>query len=212
MNHDSAAYLSLLNCQGITAPELDALSQRSMEEKIPVLRPDSCRLLYLLVRIHRPASILEIGTGSGLSTLWIHRAAPSTPLTTLERDRKRYQTAQDLFHDIPQISLHHQDAFTFMKENDTLFDFIFLDAQKRDYIEYLGLIESHLNPGGLLVADNILMGGKVYQHSLADERKYRSGVEKLKEFNQSVSLSPRWENLFLPLEDGLLVACYRGHP
>lgn len=185
----------------------ESVYQKAVEKNIPVVRKTTVRLLYLLAVLHRPLNALEIGTGSGYSALWIRKGLPEqSKLTTLERDNNRYQDAALLFRDYPGIELIKADAFQFLKESPGGFDFVFLDSQKRDYIDFLPLLKTRIVKGGLLIIDNFLFNGKVVEIDPKDEAKYRGGVELLKRFNHSLSSDGSFESLFLPLDDGLAVA------
>ncbi len=205
------SYLGNLNQLSISDTDLEAFYVQSQNEKIPALRPQSCRLLYLILKIQNPTHILEIGTGSGLSTLWMAKACPQSHITTLERDLNRYQSAQVVFAQYTQVKVIRADVFHYLPACEQVFDFIFLDSQKRDYIDLIPLFKPRLRPGGLLVTDNILFGGKVVEDHLDDERKYRSGVDRLKSFNSAISQDQDWDCFFLSLEDGILISRFKGN-
>ncbi len=210
MNESVFHYLLQLNMDSIQDQTLDEWSAQSQSQKIPVLRPQSSRLLYLLLKLHQPKVILEIGTGAGVSTLWMSKACPHSQIISLERDKNRFLAAQQTFSAFPLIRVINQDVFHYLEQSKQQFDCIFMDSQKRDYIDLLPLLEAHCYPHCLLITDNILFGGKVAQESLEDERKYRSGVERLKQFNTLLSRSAHWESISLPLEDGVTISLFGG--
>ena len=199
-------YIKNLN-QSMDNLEWENLYQNALKKNIPVVRKETAQLLYFLVKIKAPKNILEIGTGSGYSSLWIHKGMPEgAHFTTLERDNNRYNDALELFKDYSEIELIKTDAFSFLKETLQLFDFIFLDSQKRDYIDFLPIFENKISPGGLLVADNFLLNGKIIDLPDEDKVKYQGGVGLLNQFNQEISKHPGFETLFLSLEDGVVLA------
>jgi predicted O-methyltransferase YrrM len=203
------SYIASLN-QFLDCPEWDALYNWAVLEKIPVVRKNTARFLYFLVKIKKPERALEIGTGSGYSTLWMEKGLEeSAEFTTIERDRNRFEAAKKLFESYPRIRVLCQDAFAFLKESQRTFDLVFLDAQKRDYVEYLELLENKIEKGGILFVDNFLFGGKVIQMSEEEKAFYHNGVDRLKKFNEKLSRHPAFETLFLSIDDGVIVALKR---
>jgi caffeoyl-CoA O-methyltransferase len=187
--------------------EWDSLYESAAAQKIPVIRKDAAKILYFLTALVQPETVLEIGTGSAYSTLFIIRGLPEDGhLTSLERDRNRYEAARILLDKEPRVNLVFQDAFTYFHETTGSFDMVFLDAQKRDYIDFLPILQHRIKPGGVLIADNFLFGGKVVEMTEEEKEKYAGGVERLKEFNRALSNHPDFEALFLPIGDGICAA------
>jgi caffeoyl-CoA O-methyltransferase len=200
------SYIEALN-RPLDIPDWDKLYNEAVKLQVPAVRKDTAKLLYLLVKLKNPANVLEIGTGSGFSALWMGRGLSADALlTTLERDKNRYEKAGALFRDRKNIRVLNRDAFRFLKETGETFDFVFLDAQKRDYIDFLPLLERKINSGGVLVTDNFLFQGKAAAMSTDEEDKYKGGVELLKKYNEALANHPAFETLFLGLDDGVAVA------
>lgn len=200
------SYIDGLN-QSIEAPELDSIYEQAVGNNIPVVRKTTGKLLYFIIKIKEPKNVLEIGTGSGYSSLWIYKGLPqSSCLITLERDKKRYLEAEKLFRNYPGIELINIDAFDYFKKVPGHYDFVFLDAQKRDYLSFLNILRDRINSGGILFVDNFLFNGRVLEISSEDEEKYRGGVEFLKQFNQELCGLTAFESLFLSVDDGIVVA------
>jgi len=189
-------YTSFLN-GFMDIPEWEELYEEAVNENIPVLRPISARLLYLITMIAKPSNILEIGTGSGYSTLWIIRGAgPAARITTIERDMKRFHKAKKLFGDNPSVSIFNCDAMEYLKNCKDVFDLVILDAQKRNYREYLDLLKKRIIKGGILFTDNFFFG-------LAEEKK---GARLIRLFNEELSRENIFEALFLSIEEGVILA------
>jgi predicted O-methyltransferase YrrM len=194
----------------LDVPEWDKIYDDAVRDNIPVIRKDTAKVLYFLLKARAPKNVLEIGTGSGYSTLWIARAlgrdVGGAGLVTLERDRNRYERAVEVLKNVPGARVLYQDAFEYLGSTSETFDAVFLDSQKRDYIGLIPLLEKHMAPGALLLADNIFFNGRVLHIDPADEKKYRDGTELLKEFNQYLSSGGKFETLFLPVDDGIAAA------
>jgi predicted O-methyltransferase YrrM len=206
LNENIEVYIEMLN-RPLEKTEWDPIYDEAVRLQIPVVRKNTARLIYILIKLKNPQNVLEIGTGSGFSTLWIeHGLSENARLTSLERDKNRYEKASILFKDHSKIHLLYQDAFDYLKEPVGTFDFVFLDSQKRDYIDFLPLLEKKLVSGGVLVIDNFLFQGKVVSMTPDEEKKYKGGVDLLKKFNEELAKHPAFDTLFLHLDDGVVIA------
>ena len=176
---------------------------------IPAVRYESALLLNLLASLKNPSITLEIGFGSGASSVFISNGIRSGRIISLERDKNRFKRGLKLLSElnINNIELLNIDAFDFFPKNNKSFDFIFLDSVKREYINYIQPVKQIMNNDGLLVCDNILFNGKIVD--LQPEKKYKNGIELLREFNKTLSEDHEFETLFLPIDDGLSLSRYK---
>jgi len=160
-------------------------------------------LLHWLVRMSGAKRVLEVGTFTGYAAICMATALPADGhLDTIEGNleleyliRKHISGAA-----LNQtIDLHMGNALELLSKLDGPFDFVFLDANKLEYPQYYDAIIDRMNPGGLIVADNVLWAGKVIHEKMdADTRA-------LHLFNQKIHADERVENLLLPLRDGLMM-------
>ena len=97
-----------------------------------------------------------------------------------------------------QIDFQLKDAKVFLKETAEFFDFVFIDADKENYVEYFNLIKARIESGAVVLFDNVLWYGKV----LEEDPKQKS-TQKIKELNELITKDEDFENLILPLRDGL---------
>jgi predicted O-methyltransferase YrrM len=109
----------------------------------------------------RPRSLIEIGASGGYSTIWTGTAARAVggSLTTLEIDPVKIELASESLSDAgldDAVTIVEGDAFAYMSSRGEPADFVFLDAEKEDYLAFLALIVPILSPGGVLVADNLI--------------------------------------------------------
>lgn len=99
------------------------------------------------------------------------------------------------------------NALDLLVESEERFDFVFIDADKKNYTNYYDLVVERLEPGGLIAADNILWSGKVLARN---RKKLDKDTAAIMAFNQKVQEDPRLENVVLPIRDGIMLA--RKHP
>lgn len=142
-----------------------AAKSHSVAEGLPnIAIPENVgQLLYIFVKMQKPKKILEVGTLAGYSTLWLAKGAPEATIITLEHDPKHAKVACDNFRRTTlgnNINLVEGDASEtlkrFIREGESPFDMIFLDADKEGYPEYLPLLIALSRPGTLLLTDNLI--------------------------------------------------------
>jgi predicted O-methyltransferase YrrM len=156
--------------------------------------PDVGLYLHTLVLAARPQTIVEIGTSGGYSTIWLASAARQTGarVTTLEIDPMKVEAAREGLSDAgltDVATVVEGDAFAYLRTRQDPAGFIFLDAEKEDYLAFLALLVPLLPVGGLLVADNLT-----------------SHAEELAEFREAALSDPRLSGLVVPVGRGELLA------
>jgi predicted O-methyltransferase YrrM len=169
------------------------------------------RLLQVLMKLSGVSNALEIGTLYGYSSTWIARALPEGGhLYTIERDPLCAQQARQTFADCKiesRVTLLEGEALEQLevaKEHGP-FDMIFIDANKSSYFEYLRWAEDNLKIGGLLVADNTLLGGHVISPSQPETLSKRQWTE-VRRFNQELAKTSKFEATMLATPEGMTVA------
>lgn len=163
------------------------------------------RLLVMLTRMIAPRRILELGTFSGYSTLCFAEGMPEgAQLHTVEIDDEAEDSLRETFDASPRaadIHLHIADALRAIPElSDKPWDLVFIDANKRLYCDYYRLVKPHVRPGGYILADNTLWGGKLLDEGARDAQS--RGID---DFNRLVADDPDVEVVMLPLRDGLTI-------
>lgn len=195
-------------------PERDSLMKeieaQSLRETIPIITPSVGNYLAGLVKISGARKILEIGTAIGYSTLWLARASAQTggQITTIDLNVDRLTRALKYFEQAgvaERIIALPGDARAILPALDRNFDFVFIDAAKGEYLEYLELVCPLLNQGGLLVVDNVLFRGWVVPGAVFDS-KYNRLVSGVREFLQKLCGNYQFKTSILPLGDGLAVS------
>ena len=162
-------------------------------------------LLSLLSELSKPRSILELGVFTGYSTIClakglaeggtIHAVEINDELEDLIREGYERAGIAD------RVQLHFGDAKKIIPELDCSFDMVYIDANKREYPEYYRLVFDKVVPGGLIIADNVLWDGKVFQEPVPEDGQTRG----IAAFNDLVAADPRVENFILPVRDGLSI-------
>lgn len=154
------------------------------------ITPDVGLFLNIMVKTSKAVNLLEIGTSSGYSTIWLALAVKENrgKITTLEYDSRKVKMATEHIRranleDI--VTIIEGDAKATIKGLDQEFDFIFIDAEKEDYIEYFNLIFPKLKVGGIIIADNVV------SHS-----------DSLKEYVDYVRANPNTQSVLIPVGRG----------
>lgn len=190
-------------------PLLREMEEQALKETIPVVTPMVGNFLNLLVHTCKAQTILEIGTAIGYSTIWLARAAEETGghVTTIDMNKDRLDRARVYLERAglgDQVTALEGDARKILKNLDTMFDFVFIDAAKGEYLEYLSLIYPLIAPG-LLVVDNVLFRGWVVPESTFAP-KYDRMVGGLRRFLEDLSRNPDFSTTVLPFGDGVSVS------
>ena len=160
------------------------------------------RLLSILSKMMQPTSVLEIGTFTGYATLCLAEGlAKEGKITTLDVNEDLAYLPQKYFNESEysaQIDFRIQDAKVFLKETNEIFDLVFIDADKENYVEYFKLIKARLKSGSVVMFDNVLWYGKILE-----EKPKMKSTQNIKELNDLVAQDEDFENLILPLRDGV---------
>jgi predicted O-methyltransferase YrrM len=163
------------------------------------------RVLKMLVRLHRPARVLEIGAYSGYSAICMAEGLPAGGIVeTIEREEEMVDFIREQFarsglgH---RIRLHVGDALEVIPRLEGMFDMVFIDGDKRLYDAFYDRVYDRVRPGGVIVADNTLWGGKVLENPAPGDEQTLGIVR----FNERIREDQRVEKVILPLRDGLTI-------
>ena len=205
---------------------LQGLEQEALSDGVPIIRPQTQNLIRFFLSMNRPASILEIGTAVGFYALFMQHYAPAQcEIITIEKDHGRAEKARENFKKYGRptgssgkkgITLVEGDAALVLSEmkGEALFDLIFMDAAKGQYIRFLPDAVRLLTPGGLLITDNILQEGEVLSSRFAVTRRNRTIHARMRTYIHALMEEPQLETLLLPTGDGAAVSLRKGqsHP
>ena len=191
-------------------PETELLQKLTHEANVKLLHPHMLsghiqgRLLSMLVAMIKPKRILELGTYVGYSAICLAENLPEDgKLITIDIDDEIEDMAREYINASPsasKIEFIVADALKWLEECNETFDLIFIDANKRHYIEYYNAVFDKLTPGGFILADNTLWGGKVVEKVANNDYQTKG----LLAFNDYLNTQQDKISYFiLPLRDGL---------
>jgi predicted O-methyltransferase YrrM len=164
--------------------------ETARERRMLNVTPETGRLLAILVQATRARRILEVGTSNGYSTIWLAWAARETDgqIETLERDANKIAMARANLERAglaDRVTIHGGVALETLARLSGPYDFVFLDADRPNYLAYAGALLPLLRPGGLLVTDNVV-----------------SHAAELPEFLARIKNDPSWESVTVPVGNG----------
>ncbi|MBR0182808.1 MAG: class I SAM-dependent methyltransferase [Bacteroidaceae bacterium] len=163
------------------------------------------RVLKMLVRMIRPQRVLELGMFSGYSALSMAEGLEDgAELHTFEIFDEIEDFTRPWIEDSPygkHIHIHIGDALDLVPLMDVMWDMAFIDADKREYVQYYEMILPRLRKGGYILADNTLWYGRITE----EVRQSDLQTQGLQQFNDIVAQDDRVEKVILPLRDGLTI-------
>ena len=166
-----------------------------------------CFFLHLIIKLYKPNKILEIGTFTGLSALTMGLAMnKDSNLTAIDKNKETSEIAKNFFNKanleskINLLVKNASDGLDELFKNKEIFDLVFIDADKENYIDYFEKSLRMLKKSGIIITDNVLWYGDVI-----DESKNDKLTIKIREFNSFIDKDNRVENMILPIGDGLSI-------
>lgn len=191
-------------------PLLNEIEKEAKADLVPVIRREMQSFLKVLLAIHRPLRVLEVGTAVGFSALLFCEYGPENmQVTTIEKYEKRIPIARENFRRAGrenQITLLEGDAADILKELQESYDLIFMDAAKGQYIHFLDDVLRLMKPGSVLVSDNVLQGGDIIESHYAVERRKRTIYKRMREYLYELKHNDKLLTSVIPLGDGVTVS------
>jgi caffeoyl-CoA O-methyltransferase len=188
-------------------PLLARIENEAHRDGVPIVDPHEGALLYLLVRLAGGKRVLELGTATGYSGIWLMRGTDGGTLTSYELDPKRAETARANFAEAgfgQRAMVLEENAVQGLEKLEGRFDVCFIDLLNSFRSEEItrrvfDLCLQHLDGGALLMADNALNQGDVLHPK-------SQGARNAAYYNDLVSKHPQLESVVVPIRDGLSVA------
>ncbi len=191
-------------------PFLDELERKSLADEVPIIRKDTQSFIRFLLKQNHPKNILEVGCAVGFSALLMAAYSDEdTKITTIEKFEKRIPVAHSNFdkYDVnKKITLLEGDAADILADLSGQYDFIFMDAAKGQYINFLPDCKRLLVKGGLLLSDNVLQDGDVMESRFAVTRRNRTIHERMREYLFAIKHDPELESVILNVGDGMAMS------
>lgn len=188
---------------------LQEMEQYAQQRYIPIIQKEAAQLLRVLSKLRQPERILEIGTAIGYSALHLLAGLrPGGKLVTIERDPDMTELAWGFLERAGKsgmVELIEDDALCALGQLSGSYDMIFMDAAKGQYQEFFDLAFSRLNPGGILISDNVLYKGYVADGTVA-EHKRRTIVQRLRAYLDMLVQHPLLDTCVIPIGDGVAVS------
>lgn len=203
-----------------SSPESDILRQITRSTHLEVINPRMLsghvqgRVLSMLSQMIQPRRILELGTFTGYSALCLAEGLTSdgTLITIDHNDEmedaiRRNLSLSPLGEKIQLLIGDAKEYLSSLNTSETLpFDLVFIDADKKEYSDYLHLVLPFVRTGGWILADNTLWDGHIIDPAYDKDRQ----TIALREFNDLVAHHPRLDKVILPLRDGLTIIRVKG--
>ena len=193
-------------------PLLNEIEKEAKADLVPVIRREMQSFLKVLLAIHRPLRVLEVGTAVGFSALLICEYGPENmQVTTIEKYEKRIPIARENFRRAGrenQITLLEGDAADILKERQESYDLILMDAAKGQYQAFLPHCLRLLPVRGLLIVDDVLQGGTIAQTRFSVPRRQRTIHKRLRNFLWEITHHDALETSIIPIGDGVAL-CYK---
>jgi len=164
------------------------------------------RVLSLISKLVQPKNVLEIGTYTGYSALCLAEGLKKEgTIDTIDKNEELEELQSKYFKKSgyqKQIVQHVGNALEIIPTLDKTYDLVFIDADKSNYPNYFEMIIDKMNPGGIILSDNVLWSGKVVEK--VDPKDINT--QALLKYNKLLNTDNRVETVLLPIRDGLTVS------
>ena len=189
---------------------LSIIEKEAIADDVPIIRMETRELLRILLKMNQPQNILEVGAAIGYSSVFMGENTPkSTKITTIENYPPRIERAKAniLMAGMEErIELLEGDAASWLKRLDDSYDFIFMDAAKGQYIHFLPDVIRLLKKGGILVSDNVLQDGDIFQSRYGIRRRNHTIHSRMREYLFALTHSEEFDTVILETGDGMTIS------
>jgi len=184
---------------------IKSIENFAKENNIPILSKDASEFLEQIISINQPKKVLEVGTAIAYSSIRIAKLLkPSSVLMTIEKSKDNIKLASTFIKKAKltrRIKILEGDAADIIPKIKNKFDFIFLDADKEDYLNLYKLSLNKLKKGGIIFVDNVLWQG--FTAAKKVPKKYKRSTEHIREFNDHFMNTKSLKSVLLPIGDGI---------
>lgn len=189
---------------------LKAIEAEAVRDRVPVIRRETRELLKILLQMKKPEKILEVGAAIGFSSVFMgENTSPATKITTIENYPPRIERAKAniaMAGMEERITLLEGDAARWLKKLDGSYDFIFMDAAKGQYIHFLPDVLRLLPQGGVLVSDNVLQDGDIFESRYGIRRRNHTIHSRMREYLFALTHNDTLDTVMLETGDGMTIS------
>ena len=189
---------------------LKAIEAEAVRDRVPVIRRETRELLKILLQMKKPEKILEVGAAIGFSSVFMgENTSPATKITTIENYPPRIERAKAniaMAGMEERITLLEGDAARWLKELDGSYDFIFMGAAKGQYIHFLPDVLRLLPQGGVLVSDNVLQDGDIFESRYGIRRRNHTIHSRMREYLFALTHNDTLDTVILETGDGMTIS------
>lgn len=190
------------------SPALGEIRREAIRDHVPIIRGDTEDLLRILLRMKKPERILEVGTAIGFSSVFMAESS-SAVITTIENDPARYERAKaniGMAGMEDRITPLFGDAALLLKELEGPWDFIFMDAAKGQYIHFLPDVVRLMAQEGVLVSDNVLQDGDIFESRYGIRRRNHTIHHRMRDYLYSLTHHDQLDTVILECGDGMSIS------
>ncbi len=190
--------------------EMQRMEEYAKQHQFPIIGPASGNMCYMITRMTGARRVFELGSGYGYSTAWFAKGVQENGGGVVHHVVWHEDLSQKARAHLGNLGIGEiiqyrvGEAVQALRETDGPFDIIFNDIDKHAYPDSLPVIYEKLRPGGVLIIDNMLWHGAIF-----DESDMSADTRGVREFTRLITTSPDWITTLVPIRDGLIVAYKR---
>ena len=184
------------------------MEEYANEHNVPIIEKDSIAFIMKFIKANNVKTVLEIGTAIGYSAILMAQADEDVVVTTIERDESRYMEALKNVKKCElekKVNVVCQDALE-MNLSGVSYDMIFIDAAKGQYTKFFEKYKYFLNPGGVIISDNLKFHGHVGNRNNIASKNLKQLVGKIEDYIDFLKDNEEFETKFYDVGDGLSVS------
>lgn len=207
----TATYIESLN--GGNSPLLETIEKEAIAGNVPIIRRASQSFIKVILAGCKPKRVLEIGAAIGFSSiLMAEYGGEDIHITTIENYEKRIPIARENItragkdKNITLIEGDAMDVLNDLHKEGNVYDMVFIDAAKAQYINYYPLVKDMLVKGGVLISDNILFDGDIIESRFAVRRRDRTIHSRMRQYLRMLSEDKDMVTTILPIGDGMTMS------
>ena len=179
---------------------------RAEHTEYPIIKKEAAKFLLTMLAMQKPTQVLEVGTCVGFSSILMAKYLKDAHITTIERYHIMIDKAKENFAKYgiqDKITLIEDDAINALQRLDKKYDFIFLDAAKGQYMNFLPHLLRLLNVNGIILSDNILQDGKIADEYETIVKRQRTIYNNMRKFLHVITHTEGLQSSVLPIGDGI---------